>query len=82
MGYVVINVDGEDLVFKIKNINSIGFYDRLSRARFDSSLFLSLIVQEPCLSADEWYKRVPVVWKEDIINAIVKYVNENYNYSL
>lgn len=82
MGYVVINVDGEDLVFKIKNINSIGFYDRLSRARFDSSLFLSLIVQEPCLSADEWYKRVPVVWKEDIINAIVEYVNENYNYSL
>ncbi len=82
MGYLVVPINGVDLVLKIKNINGIGFYDRLTRARFDSSLFLSLIVEEPVLTAEEWYTRIPEIYKEKMIQAIINYVNENYNYQL
>lgn len=82
MGYLVVPINGEDLVLKIKSVNSIGFYDRLSRARFDQNIFLSLIVEQPMLTAEEWYNRIPEVYKEKMIQAIINYVEENYNYPL
>lgn len=82
MGYLVVPINGEDLVLKIKNINGVGFYDRLTRSRVDSNLFLSLIVEEPLLTAEEWYTRIPEVYKEKMIQAIINYVNEHYHYQL
>lgn len=78
MAIVKLVIDNKELVFRIKNINGIGFYDRLTRARHDINIYLSLIVEEPCLSATEWYERVPIVYKEKIVQAIEKYVEENY----
>lgn len=82
MGYLVVPINGEDLVLKIKNINGIGFYDRLTRSRVDPNLFLSLIVEEPLLTAEEWYNRIPEIYKEKMIQAIINFVEENYNYQL
>ncbi len=82
MGYLVVPINGEDLVLKIKNINGVGFYDRLTRSRVDTNLFLSLIVEEPLLTAEEWYTRIPEIYKEKMIQAIINYVNEHYHYQL
>lgn len=78
MGIVTLVIDGQELNFKIKNTNAIGFYDRLTRARHDINIYLSLIVVEPRLSATEWYEKVPELYKEKIVQAIEKYVEENY----
>lgn len=78
MATIVLKINDEDVILKIKNINGVGFYDRLIRARYDSNIYLSLIVEEPQLTATEWYENVPIIYKEKIIQAIEKYVEENY----
>lgn len=79
MPYLVISFDdGEEISLKIKNVNGVGFYDRLTRARYDTNIYLSLIVEEPQLTAVEWYEKVPMIYKEKMIQAIEKYVEENY----
>lgn len=78
MAIVKLVIDDKELVFRIKNINGIGFYDRLTRARHDINIYLSLIVEEPSLSATEWYEKVPELYKEKIVQAIEEYVNENF----
>lgn len=78
MAIIVLTINGEKVSLKIKNLNAIGFYDRLSRARYNTNIYLSLIVEEPKLTATEWYERVPMLYKEQIINAIEGYINENY----
>ena len=78
MARIVLKFDEEEISLKIKNINGIGFYDRLTRARYDTNIYLALIVEEPRLTAQEWYEKVPMIYKEKIIQAIEKYVEENY----
>lgn len=78
MARIVLKFDEEEISLKIKNINGIGFYDRLTRARYDTNIYLALIVEEPKLTAQEWYEKVPMIYKEKIIQAIEKYVEENY----
>ena len=77
MGRLVLRIGDEDLVLKVKNVNGVGFHDRLSRARYDTNIYLSLIVEEPKLSATEWYERVPEIYKEKIIQAIERYLDEH-----
>lgn len=80
MAIVVVTIDGQAIPFKIKNMNSIGFEDRLSRARFDINIFLSLIVYEPQLSATEWYEKIPELYKNKILEAIENHIYEGeYN---
>lgn len=79
MGFVRLVVGGEVLWFRVRGVNSVGFRDRLSRARWDVNVFLSLVVVEPSLSATEWYERVPMVFKEKIVEAIEVYLEENHN---
>lgn len=78
MAIVKLVIDGRELNFRIKNINGIGFYDRLTRARHDINIYLSLVVVEPQLSATEWYENVPIIYKEKIVQAIENYVEEQY----
>ena len=78
MARIVLTFGDEEISLKIKNMNGIGFYDRLMRARYDTNIYLSLIVEEPRLTAQEWYENVPMIFKEKIIQAIEKYVEENY----
>lgn len=78
MATIILTINGEEVALKIKNINGVGFYDRLTRARYDSNIYLSLIVEEPRLTATEWYENVPIIYKEKIIQAIERYVNEHY----
>lgn len=78
MARIVLKFGEEEISLKIKNINGIGFYDRLTRARYDTNIYLALIVEEPKLTAQEWYEKVPMIYKEKIIQAIEKYVEENY----
>lgn len=78
MARIVLKFDEDEISLKIKNINGIGFYDRLTRARYDTNIYLALIVEEPRLTAQEWYEKVPMIYKEKIIQAIEKYVEENY----
>lgn len=78
MARIVLKFDEDEISLKIKNINGIGFYDRLTRARYDTNIYLALIVEEPKLTAQEWYEKVPMIYKEKIIQAIEKYVEENY----
>lgn len=78
MARIVLTFGEDEISLKIKNINGIGFYDRLTRARYDTNIYLALIVEEPRLTAQEWYENVPMIFKEKIIQAIEKYVEENY----
>lgn len=78
MARIVLTFGEDEISLKIKNINGIGFYDRLTRARYDTNIYLALIVEEPRLTAQEWYEKVPMIYKEKIIQAIEKYVEENY----
>lgn len=78
MAQIVLTFGEDEISLKIKNINGIGFYDRLTRARYDTNIYLALIVEEPKLTAQEWYEKVPMIYKEKIIQAIEKYVEENY----
>ena len=78
MARLVLKFGEDEISLKIKNINGIGFYDRLTRARYDTNIYLALIVEEPKLTAQEWYEKVPMIYKEKIIQAIEKYVEENY----
>lgn len=78
MAMIILNINDTEVALRIKNINGVGFYDRLSRARYDTNIYLSLIVEEPRLTATEWYENVPIIYKEKIIQAIEKYVEENY----
>lgn len=78
MARIVLKFGEDKMSLKIKNINGIGFYDRLTRARYDTNIYLALIVEEPKLTAQEWYEKVPMIYKEKIIQAIEKYVEENY----
>jgi len=78
MARIVLKFDEDEISLKIKNINGIGFYDRLTRARYDTNIYLALIIEEPKLTAQEWYEKVPMIYKEKIIQAIEKYVEENY----
>lgn len=78
MPYLKITFDDEEINLKIKNINGVGFYDRLTRARYDPNIYLSLIVEEPQLSAVEWYEKVPMIYKEKMIQAIERYVDDNF----
>lgn len=78
MARIVLKFGEDKISLKIKNINGIGFYDRLTRARYDTNIYLALIVEEPKLTAQEWYEKVPMIYKEKIIQAIEKYVEENY----
>lgn len=78
MARIVLTFGEDEISLKIKNINGIGFYDRLTRARYDTNIYLALIVEEPKLTAQEWYEKVPMIYKEKIIQAIEKYVEENY----
>lgn len=78
MARIVLKFGEDEISLKIKNINGIGFYDRLTRARYDTNIYLALIVEEPKLTAQEWYEKVPMIYKEKIIQAIEKYVEENY----
>lgn len=78
MARIVLKFGEDEMSLKIKNINGIGFYDRLTRARYDTNIYLALIVEEPKLTAQEWYEKVPMIYKEKIIQAIEKYVEENY----
>lgn len=78
MATIIMTFGHEKLPLKIKNINGVGFYDRLTRARYDTNIYLSLIVEEPKLTAQEWHDEIPMIYKEKIIQAIEKYVEENY----
>ena len=78
MGIVTLTIDGQEINFKVKNVNSIGFYDRLTRAHYDINIYLAMVVEEPRLSATEWYEKVPIVYKNKIVEAIQKYVDDNY----
>lgn len=71
-------IDGKTFSFEIKDVAPITFSDMIERARYNKSVFLSLIVVDPQLSANEWYSKVPANISDKFFEEIIKYRDDNY----
>ena len=69
-------LDGEQWCFEIKNINKNTLNDMIRRSQYHRDIFLSLVITKPQLNAYEWYTEVPASYIDQIMERIIKYVEE------
>ena len=73
---ITVYIDGQDCIFEIADINKKTLNEMIGRSAYDRSIFLSLVVKQPKLMANEWYTQVPVNIIDGIVESIINYSND------